>query len=166
MNILGILNKTKRKQSCLLLTEDGRILEIAPTVVRGYVAEHKTQEAWELYPDERIPKRGTNRLFQLITERDMAPLSLDGTSNKQSEKRAKKTLSQIAQESAAAARANLQKQSLKSKQAETIQLLIIILGITVSLLVLVSLFLSGKLGGGGGGGGSIFAALPAFLNTS
>jgi hypothetical protein len=159
--MLGIFNKTKkRKQSCLLLTEDGRILEIAPTVLRGYVTEHKTQEAWELYPDERIPKKGTNRLFQVIAERDMAPLSLDGANSKQREKRVKKTLSQIAQESAAIARANLQKQSLKNKQAETIQLLIIILGITVGLLVLVSLFLSGKLGGGGGGGGSIFSALP------
>jgi hypothetical protein len=164
MNILGILNRNKRKQDCLLLTEDGRVLEIAPAVVRGYVHERKTQEAWELYPDLRIPKRETNRLFQVITERDMAPLSLDGTNDKKHAKRAQKGLSEIAQESVAEARANLQKNSLKSKSAETIQLLALILGVTVGILALVGLFMSGKLSIGGEGDGSIFSsALPAIL---
>lgn len=163
MNIPGIFNRNKRKQDCLLLTEDGRVLEIAPAVVRGYVAEYKTQEAWELHPDLRIPKKNTNRPFQVITERDMAPLSLGGRNDKQRAKRAQKGLSQIAQESVSEARANLQKNSLKSKSAETIQLLAIILGITVGILALTGLFMSGKLSIGEGGKESIFSALPAVL---
>ena len=162
-NLFSKINK-KRKQDCLLLTEDGRILEISLPVVRGYVAEQKTQEAWGLYPDYRIPKRGTNRLAQVITERDMAPMSLNG--DKHQAKRAKVELSKIAQESASEARANVQKKSLKSKTAETLQLLLIILAVTVGVLVLFGLFMSGKLhlpGGGGGGEGGLFSWVPVIF---
>ena len=153
---INLLSK-KRKQDCLLLTEDGRILDISLRVVKGYVVEHKTAEAWELFPDSRIPEKGTNRLFQVITERDLAPMSLNG--NKQDNtKRKKDMLTKIAQESASAARAALQKKSAKSKLAETVQLLAIIFGVTIGVLVIFGLFASGKLHmpGGFGGGGSIF----------
>jgi hypothetical protein len=165
-NVFSKLNK-KRKQDCVLLTEDGRILELSLSVDRGYMADHKTEEAWELFPDCCIPKRGTNRLSLVITERDMAPMSLNGKeeeggeeAEKKRAKRAEEQLTQIAQESAAEARGGLQKKTLKSKTAETLQLLAIIFGITVCVLVLASLFMSGKLGFGGGGGESIFSWSP------
>jgi hypothetical protein len=155
INLLG----KKRKQSCLLLTEDGRILDIKLPVVKGYVVEHKTAEAWGLFPDSRIPERGTNRLFQVITERDCAPMSLNGQKSDKGNMRMKKDMSQIAQENAQAARAAIQKKSAKNKIAETLQLLAIIFGIVVCVLVVFGLISTGKLhlpNFGGGGGGSIF----------
>lgn len=145
----------KRKQNCLLLTEDGRILHISLPVVKGYVVEHKTAEAWGLYPDSRIPEKGTNHLYQILTERDAAPMSLNGQKQDYS-KRLKETISKIAQENASAARAAIQKKSLKNKTAETLQLLAIIFGITICVLVIFGLFSTGKLHMPGGGGGSIF----------
>lgn len=159
MNMFGFKFGTKkRKQDCLLLTEDGRILEISPPAIKGCVVEHKTSEAWGLYPDSRIPKRGTNRLFQVLTERDAAPMSLDGNQQKYSQ-RLKEAISQIAQENASAARADLQKKSQKNKTAETLHMLLLILGITVGVVAIFGLFVSGKLHmpwSGGGGGGGIF----------
>jgi hypothetical protein len=154
--MLGISIGKKRKQNCLLLTEDSRILDIKLSVVKAYVVEHKTAEAWVLYPDSRIPERGTNHLFQVITERDAAPMSLNGQ-GKENSKRLKDTISKIAQENASAARANIQKKSQKNKYAETLQLLMIIFAITVGVLVIFGLFASGKLHMPNfGGGGSIF----------
>ena len=151
-----------------MFTEDSRVLEIRPAGMRGYVVDHKTQEAWGLHPDLRITKKGTNRLFQIITERDTAPVSLNGKGDKKGDKkRAHATISQIALESAAEARTNLPKETVQNKNAETIQLLAIILGVTVGILVLVALFMSGKLGSGGGGGESIFAVgMPAVLGLA
>jgi hypothetical protein len=147
----------KRKQECLLLTEDGRILDISLSVVKGYVVEHKTSEAWGLFPDSRIPERDTNHLYQVITERDCAPMSLNGHKAQDYSKRMKDTISKIAQENASAARANIQKKSVKNKMAETLQLLAIIFGITIGLLVIFGLLASGKLHlPGVGGGGGIF----------
>jgi hypothetical protein len=165
MGMFGnIFPQKKRKQDCLLFTEDNRVIEITPEALRGCVAEHKTQEAWELYPDYRIPKRGTNRLFQLVSERDIAPLSLNGNgSGKKGEARKKKTCSQIAQDSASEARTNPSKQqNQENKAANTAQVLAIILGVTVCIMALVG-FLTGQLNIGGGGGGSIFASLTAAL---
>ena len=88
--MLGIGSK-KRKQDCLLLTEDGRILDIKLSAVKEYVVEHKTAEAWGLFPDACIPERGTGKLFQVITERDCAPMSLNGSKENYS-KRMKKEL--------------------------------------------------------------------------
>ena len=145
----------RRKQRCLILTEDSRIVEESLPVIKGYVVSAKTQEAWELFPDSRIPERGTNHLFQVITERDCAPMSLDGQKQDNS-KRLKETMSKIAQESASAARANIQKKALKNKFAETLQVLMIIFAVIIGVLVIFGLFATGKLNipwfGGGGGG--------------
>ena len=152
--MFGIGGK-KRKQNCLLLTEDGRILDIKLSVVKSYIVEHKTAEAWGLFPDCCIPERGTGKLFQVITERDCAPMSLNSSKGENS-KRMKRDISKIAQENASAARASIQKKSQSNKIAETLQILAIIFGIFFCLLVLFGLLTSGKLHMPGGGGGSIF----------
>lgn len=159
------LPQRKRKQDCLLFTEDNRVVDISPEALRGCVADHKTQEAWELYPDCRIPKRGTNRLFQVISERDIAPLSLNGDGGgKKGEKRKKRTCSQIAQDSASEARTNPTKQSDRDNKAAGIaQLLAVLLGFTFCIMALVG-FLMGQFNSGGGGGGeSIFASISAAI---
>jgi hypothetical protein len=153
--MFGISIGKKRKQDCLLLTEDGRILDIKLPVVKGYVVEHKTGEAWGLYPDSRILEKNTHRLVQVITERDAAPISLNGQ-GKDNSKRLKEMISKIAQENASAARANIQKKSARSKYAETLQLLMIIFGIIIGVLVIFGLFATGKLHMPNFGGGSIF----------
>lgn len=152
-NFLGI-GKSKRKQNLLVLTEDGRIVEESLPVLKGYVVSEKTVEAWELDPSSCIPERGTNNLYQVVTERDWAPMSLDGH-GQNLKKRQKNILSQIAQENASAARDKIQKKSYRNKQAEALQLLVIVLGITVAIVVIFGLFLSGKLSlpwSNGGGG--------------
>lgn len=165
MNMFGnLFPQKRRKQDCLLFTEDNRAIEITPEALRSCVADHKTKEAWELYPDSRIPKRGTNRLFQMIAERDIAPLSLNGNgSGKKGEARKKRTCSQIAQDSASEARTNPSKQqNQENKAADVARLLAIILGFTVCIMALVG-FITGQFNIGGGGGGSIFASLTAAL---
>ena len=154
--MLGIGSK-KRTQNCLLLTEDSRILDIKEPVVKGYVVDHKTAEAWGFFPDSCIPERGTNRLYEVITERDCAPVSLNGNTENYST-RMKKEMSRIAQENAEADRASIQRKSQHNKMLETIQLLAIIFGIFFCLLVLIWVISSGgiHLPGGGGGGGGIF----------
>ncbi len=152
--LLGI-GKSKRKQRCLVLTEDGRIVEENLPVIKGYVVSEKTAEAWGLYPDACVPERGTNNLYQVTTERDCAPMSLNGHSQSLG-KRLKATMKKIAQENAAAARAKIQKKSYRNKQAETLQILAIILGITVAVVVVFGLFLSGRLSFPWSGGGGIF----------
>jgi hypothetical protein len=162
MNMFGkFLPQNKRKQDCLLFTEDNRVLEVAPEALRGCVAEHKTQEAWELYPDYRIPKKGTNRLFQLISERDIAPLALNGSGGgKKGEERKKRTCSQIAQDSASEARTNPGKQSDRdNKAAGVARLLAVIFGFTVCIMALIGFLMGQFTIGGGGGGGSIFATI-------
>lgn len=152
----------KRMQRNLLLTEDSRILDVSMPVVKGYVVSDGTAEAWGLFPDSRIPERGTDHLYQVITERDAAPMSLNGGDNS---KRLKETLSQVAQERASQARADVQKDSAKSKLTGTLQLLLIILSITVGVVVIFGLFMSGKVSfpGTGGGGGGLFSGFPLVL---
>lgn len=151
--------KKTRRQDNLLLTEDSRILKVSMPVVKGYVVEHKTVEAWGLFPDSRIPERGTDHLYQVITERDAAPMSLNGGDNS---KRLKATITQIAQENASQARADVQRESARSKLTGTLQLLLIILGITVAVVVIFGLFMSGKVHfpGTDGGGGIFSGFLP------
>lgn len=160
--MFGIGNKNKRKQNCLLLTEDDRMLDIKLDVVKEYVADHKTTEAWGLIPDACIQERGTNKSFLVITERDCAPVSLNGQNYS---KKMKSIMSQIAQENASAARASIQRKAQKNKVAETLQLLAIIFGIFLCLLVLLGLFTSGKLHlpGGGDNGGGIFGFIPIWF---
>jgi len=154
MTMLG--TGKKRKQSCLLLTEDSRILKIVLSVDKGYAVEHKTGEAWGLFPDSCITERGSNNSFQVITERDCAPMSLNDHGD--NSKRMKEMISKIAQESASTARSNIQRKSLKSKTAETLLLLTIIFAGIIGMLVIFGLFASGKLHmpSFGGGGSSIF----------
>jgi hypothetical protein len=153
--VFGIQIGKKRKQNCLLLTEDGRVLNITLPVVKGYIVSEKTGEAWELFPDSHIPEKSTSRLFQVITERDCAPLSLDG--HKQGDnKRQKEGMTKIAQENASAARANIWKKSVKNKFAEALLLIAIIFGIVIGMVVIFGLFASGKLHMPGAGGGGIF----------
>jgi len=146
----------KRKEDCLLLTEDSRILEIVLSVEKGYAVEHKTREAWGLFPDSCIAERGTKKSFQVITERDCAPMSLNGGGD--NSKLMKDALSKIAQEKASEARSNVQRKSLKSKTTETLLLLAIIFGVVIGMVVIFGLFASGKLHmpSFGGGGSSIF----------
>jgi hypothetical protein len=153
-DFLGI-GKSKRKQRCLVLTEDSRIVEESLPVIKGYVVSEKTAEAWGLFPDACIPERDTSNLYQVVTERDCAPMSLNGHGHTLT-KRLKSTISKIAQENASAARAKIQKKSAKNKQAETLQILVIIFGITIAIVIIFGLFLSGRVhipwfGGGGGG---------------
>jgi len=138
-----------------LLTEDGRILLIVLSVEKGYAVEHKTLEAWGLFPDSCIAERDTKKSFQVITERDCAPMSLNGGDNS---KLMKDALSKIAQEKASEARSNVQRKSLKSKTTETLLLLAIIFGVVIGMVVIFGLFASGKLHmpSFGGGGSSIF----------
>jgi hypothetical protein len=83
-------------------------------------------------------------------------LSLNGHKENYS-KRMAKEMSRIAQESASADRASIQRKSQQNKIAETVQLLAIIFGIFFCLLVIVGLVSSGKLSiPSGGGGGGIF----------
>ena len=124
-----------------MLTEDDRMLDIKLDVVKEYVVERKTAEAWGLIPSACIPERGTNKPFLVITERDCAPVSLNGQNYS---KKMKLMMSQIAQENASAARSSIQRKSQKNKVAETLQLLAIIFGIFVCLLVIFGLLTSGN----------------------
>jgi hypothetical protein len=160
--MFGIGSK-KRRQNCLLLTEDGRILNIAHPVVKGYVVSDKTAEAWGLIPDSCIQERGTKKLYQVITERDCAPVSLNGKNNSSD---MKTMMSKIAQEHASDARADIQRKSLKNKYHETLLLMLLIFAITIGVLVVFGLFASGKLhmpGSGGGGESGVFSSIPVWL---
>lgn len=151
-----MFGKKKRNQNCLLLTEDGRILDISLPADKGYVVSEKTGEAWGLNPDSCIPERGTNKLFLVMTERDCVPMSLNGK-GQQGGKRDEDMISKIAQEHASEARANVQKKPQKSKFFDTLQWLLLIFAITIAVLVVFGLFASGKLNlPNFGGGGSIF----------
>jgi hypothetical protein len=146
----------KRKQDCLLLTEDGRILDISLPVVKGYVVSEKTGEAWGLFPDSCIPIKGTKNSVLVISERDCAPMSLNGDGQGNS-KRMKENMSKIAQENASAARAAIQKKTYKHKFMETLQLVALIFAVGIVVLAIFGLWASGKLHlPGFGGGGSIF----------
>ena len=132
---------SKRKQNCLILTEDGRIEKATPPVVKGYAVDHKTMEAW-LLPNNPIPEISTGKMFSVIFERDAAPFSIDGDNTR---KLTEESIALIAGESADEALAQLEKKSFKNKMADTLRLVIIIFAITVVLIVIFGLISTGKL---------------------
>ena len=132
----------KRKQNCIILTEDGRIIEDTLPVVKGYVVDRKTQEAWTLFPGSLIPERGTGRVDLLVCERDAAPINVNGDNP---HKLTTETISAIASENADEALAQIHSKSLKNKLAGAIHIAVIAFSITICLMVIFGLISMGKL---------------------
>jgi len=138
----NIFKRNKRQQNCLILTEDGRIVDTALPVEKGYIVDHKTMEAWGLFPDCCIPQEGGKSLFQVMCERDATPIPVSGnTSNKITQK----IVSQIAEEHVDQSLAHIARKSLKNKMADTLRTVILIFAILVAGMVVFGLVTTGKL---------------------
>lgn len=142
MSVIGRLFRQKRVQNCLILTEDGRIVTTELAVEKGYIVDHKTMEAWGLFPDSCVKRRGTAEVYQVMSERDSAPIPLDGAGTP---KLTEEIISKIAEEHADEALANVVKKSLKNKMADTLRTVILIFAVLVALMVVFGLVTTGKL---------------------
>ena len=69
------LNANKRQQHTLTFTEDQRIVVDTMPIEKGYMVSEDTYEAWHLVSQLLLPKKGSDHLYQLISERDAVPLN-------------------------------------------------------------------------------------------
>lgn len=140
MGLLGIF-KAKRVQSCLILTEDGRLVTSQLKVEKGYIVDHKTMEAWGLFPD-CVPKKGTNELYQIMCERDAAPISLDGEGSR---KLTEDLINKIAEENCDQELAQIVKKSIRNRMLDTLRTVILIFAVLIVVMVVFGLVTTGKL---------------------
>lgn len=141
MGLLGLF-RAKRIQNCLILTEDGRIASSKLTVEKGYVVDHKTMEAWGLFPGSCVLRQGTNELYQIMSERDSAPIPLNGEGSR---KITEDIISRIAEENCDQELAQIVKKSIKNKMADTLRTVILVFAIVIVLMVVFGLITTGKL---------------------
>lgn len=127
----------------MLLTEDGRILDLSMKVVKGYVVEDKTLEAWGLFPDLLVPDRETGKPCLIISERDLTPMALGKARVKHTIATAQ--IEKIAEQSADADIAKQEAKSFKNKIADALGTIAIIFAITVCIIVIFGLISTGKL---------------------
>ena len=138
---MGLFSKPKRVQKAVIETEDGRLVITELAVEKGYMVDHKTHEAWGLYPESLIPRAGTKDTFVFLDERDAAPIVFDGTTI--SRKSLKGLLSGIAQESRKQTQYEVQEKQNRDRIAKALSLTVTISAICVVLVVVVSIFTGG-----------------------
>lgn len=134
-------NKPKRIQKTVIETEDGRLVIAELAVEKGYMVDHKTHEAWGLYPESLIPRVGTKDMYVFLDERDAAPLVFDGKSI--SKKSLKTLLSGIAQESRKQTQYEVQEKQSRDRISKALSLTITCCAICTVLVVVVSIFTGG-----------------------
>jgi hypothetical protein len=136
------LGGNKRQQLNLIFTEDGRIVKESLPVVKGYVASHKTREAWGLHSDGMVHERGTGKVYQVVCERAVAPINIRGGGGLC---HLGQSINEIAEENADEALAQVQKKSFRNKMADTLRMVVLIFAIAVVVIVLFGLISTGKL---------------------
>ncbi|GEM_PF-3725153 len=129
-----------KKQKCLLLTRDHQILDINQSIMKDSLINEKEMRAWGQTPHTLIPKRGTNRVYQIIDEYDSTPLALDGKIPRQV-----KPIQAIAVEAREKAQAENAKNAKREKFHDYITILVLVLGVTICLLTVAGLIQAGKL---------------------
>lgn len=139
--LLGSLFTPKRKQEVLILTEDGRIVGETLEVETGYAVNRKTQEAWALDSENQIESRASGEVLQVLTERDVAPLVLNGKTNV---KITKAIINKVAEEKVDQEIIKVEKQAAKNKVVMGLMAISIIFAILVVTIILTGLFQSGK----------------------
>jgi len=141
MGLLDIF-KAKRVQSCLILTEDGRIVTSQLKVEKGYIVDHKTMEGWGLFPDSCVLKKGTNELYQLMCERDAVPIPLNGEGSR---KLTEDIINKIAEENCDQELAQIVKKSIRNRLLDTLRTVILIFAVLIVVMVVFGLVTTGKL---------------------
>ena len=132
------LGKNKREHGVLLLTEDSRLLVLSLPVEVGCVRDDTAQQAWALLSDDCFPQRGTNIPFILASERDVAPIPLDGNNERQG-KDSKKLVSQIFKERRKQAHSVSESEFKKDRMADILQTMIYGSGATILGMLLIGL---------------------------
>lgn len=136
------LGGKKRQQLNLILTEDGRIVKESLPVIKGYVASHKTREAWGLHSDGMVREKSTGKVFQVVCERAVAPVNVRGGGGLC---KLGQTINEIAGENADEALAQVQKKSFRNKMADTLRTVVLIFAIAIVVMVVFGLISTGKL---------------------
>ena len=131
----------KRKQGVLIATEDGRIVRDTLEVEKGYAACHKTLEAWALDAGNQVKERKTGALFQVLTEKSIAPIVLNGKSNIQL---AQNTLNKVNEMTVDQEIVKIEKRSAKNKILWALVLIAVLFAISVMAMILFTFFMSGK----------------------
>ena len=128
----------------LIATEDQRLVEDFLPVEKGFFWDEERKEAWGLFLDELIRKRGENQLFAFISERDAAPIPLFNTVSN-NRKKIKDIASDIADNACDAELYKLIEKANINKIAQGIKFVFITLSITVSLVLIYALLSTGRL---------------------
>jgi len=133
----------RRLQQCLVLTEDDRIVESALSVEKGYMVDHNTSEAWTLHPGSMVRKRGADKSFALVDERDAASISLNGLGP--NKKALNETINIIAKEARKEAQYKIQRNQAKDKLASAFKFVLILAAVMTAMVTIAALFFSGNL---------------------
>ncbi|WP_133240233.1 hypothetical protein [Dehalogenimonas alkenigignens] len=101
------------------------------------------QQGWALLSDDCFPMRGTNAPMILASERDVAPIPLDGNSKTQKDE-GKKLVSQIFKERRKQAHNSAESEIRKDRIADILQTLIYGFGGTICIMLIYGLIASGN----------------------
>ena len=131
-------------QNVLILTEDNRIVPAQLQVEKGYMVDHKTNEAWAIStnPNSQIPRRGTKAMYGLIDERDAAPIEIGGGGLTKRDFASQ--VNDIAREARKAAQYEVQKSQGKDKFRQLIGLSVLFIAVTTCLILVFQLIISGN----------------------
>jgi len=138
-----ITGKTKREHGALLLTEDARVLELSLPVDIACLTDDMTEQGWALMSDCVFPKKSTDSPFLLISERDIAPIQVNGN-GASLRKASDKQCNQLVQEARRQAHFRFEKGKKKDKLADALVLLTLLTFALFGIVVVVGLIGSGK----------------------
>ena len=127
----------KRKQPCLIFTEDGEIVEDNLEVLKGCAADHDKMEAWVLDAANQIKCKRTGLPTQVICERSLAPIPVSGIPNV---KVTEANVNAIARETIAKTYVQIGRDAVKNKFVMGIMILVGMPCIAVMIVVAFTLW--------------------------
>ena len=135
--------KNKRQHGVLLLTENDRVLELSLPVDIACLTDDETEQGWALMSECIFPKRGTDAPYLLISERDIAPIRINGN-GASLRKASDKLCDQLVHEARRQAHFRYEKGKNKDKLADALVLLTLSTFVLFGIVVIVGLIGSGK----------------------
>ena len=123
-------------QNCLVRTESDRIEAIQLEIKKGCAVDMKRMEAYVLDAENMIRNYETGEIFQLITERSVAPIPVQGRANKEF---TKETKNAIGRETIHQELQRIERENAKNNMVTKLMLLVSIPCVTVLIVVCATL---------------------------
>lgn len=134
---LGLGQNTVRAVPCLIVTEDGRVMQSNLRAVSGYLLDDKFHQAFLLDHASEVPLKDDNKHVLILDERDAYPW-LAGRKNESKRQKWSETINDIASNEWARQKSLYDERVAKDKNIRIILMIFAVVAIILTLILLLS----------------------------